>query len=208
MNEFEDAPLEEDLPTNIDGKVPQRERQVNIWKSDILFYERIRRENGASVIGIRMERGIMADFIKITDAILDVLSPDDLCTKWNEEIMLLGTWGKDLNQLFRKCYHLTNNIPTNSKGTKLFTLNYAIVMGLPFEELHYNESLNQVLHKVLSLLDNEDINPQNIPYDHFLDMEKSEEQMKRMQSSVVKKKDDEGKFGRRVDVTENNRRLF
>lgn len=170
-----------------DGKLPERERLVNIWRAEIEFFERLRRENGAAVIGVRLIAGPDHDADAVADYIIDSLAPSDLFTRFRHDIALIDVWGKDLNELFKICHLLRKGIPV-VKNEPAFRLHFALVMGIPFSELHHNESLMQVLHKVLSLLhDCHDEAPDFIPYDHFMDMEKTTEQFERMKLWKVKR---------------------
>lgn len=174
---------EDKIAKDIIDRMPQRERLINIWKSEIELYERQRRENGAAVIGIRMIKGPDYDFERINEFLVDCVRSNDLFTKFNENTALLDIWGNDQSQLMRICERIHGIIPENKAGEKEFDLRFAFVQGIPFLELHQNDSLQQVLHRLLMLLAQaEKENSDYIPYDHFLDMSKTEAQEKRLKS--------------------------
>ena len=172
---------------SLGGKLIERSRLVNIWKAEIEFYERRRRFNGAAVIAVRhVPRSTRYSYDDIIDYIIESLRYDDLYTQFNERTSLIDTWGKDLDILRKKCKRLRNNIPLNSNGEKEFDLEFSIVSSIPFDELHHTDTLKQVMHRVLELLE---LNQGQtiIPHDDFLDMEKTVVQAKRMEKYEVPK---------------------
>jgi hypothetical protein len=160
--------------------VPDRERRINIWKAEIEYYERIRRQNGASVIGVRAVP-ISSEFSRdfITDFLVDHMEYDELFTVFNDDISIIDCWGIDLIALIDKCESIRNDIPKASNNTKGFNLEFAIVGEIPFEEMHHQDTLELVLHRVLTLLNNIH-GKSEIAHDYYPNMRKSAAQERRL----------------------------
>lgn len=189
----------ERLTDEVLNQMPQRERLVNIWKAEIEFYERLRRENGAAVIGVRLLEGPKHHLDEITDFLIDSIRANDLFTKFNGDTALVDIWGNDLNQLNRICTRIRSNIPKDAAGQLAFDLRFSMVIGIPFLELHQQDTLKLVLHRVLSLLvQSEDKAGDYVPYDHFMDMEKSPEQDERMKQYTIARPSKEAKKTHRI----------
>jgi len=187
------------ITEDILNQMPQRERLINIWKTEIEFYERLRRENGAAVIGVRLIEGPHYHYDEITEFLIDNIRANDLFTKFNANTALIDCWGNDLNQVNKICARIRRTIPLDKARQPEFDLRFAIVMGIPFLELHYPDSLKQVLHRVLALLVQTEEKPADyIPYDHFMDLEKSPEQEERMKSYTIKRPSAEVKKTKRI----------
>ncbi len=188
------------IAQDILNQMPQRERLVNIWKAEIEFYERLRRENGATVLGIRLIEGPKHHLDEITDFLIDSIRANDLFTKFNSNTALVDCWGNDLSQLNRICTRISGAIPKTSTGIPCFELRFAMVIGIPFLELHYPDTLEIVLHRVLSLLVHSEDKPVDyVPYDHFLDMEKSPEMEVRMKAYTIQRPKGEVKKSRKLN---------
>lgn len=203
-------PDEARITEDVLNQMPQRERLINIWKTEIEFYERLRRENGAAVLGVRLHEGPHHSFDEITDFLIDNIRANDLFTKFNQDTALIDTWGNDLNQMNKICSRILRSVPQDSAGQPQFQLRFAMVIGIPFLELHYPDSLKNVLHRVLSLLTQTKDKPADyIPYDHFMDLPKTTEQEERMKEYTIKRPSAEVKKSRRIwDELEDRPRLF
>lgn len=187
------------ISEDILNQMPQRERLVNIWKAEIEFYERLRRENGAAVIGIRLVEGPKHHYDEITDFLIDSIRANDLFTKFNASTALVDCWGNDINQLNKICARIRNSIPVDATGAHCFELRFSMVVGIPFLELHFPDTLEIVLHRVLSLLSQAEAEEKPmdyVPYDHFLDMEKKPEIEARMKDYTITRPKTERKKSR------------
>lgn len=166
---------------NLFSQVPERERRINIWKSEIEYYERMRRQNGASVIAVKIiPISEQYNEDKIQDYILENLTSEELYTQYEHDIALIDVWGKDLITLIKKCERIRNEIPKTDKGTKAFELEFALVGEIPFAELHFTDALKSVLHRVLTLLNSVSGKAQ-IAHDFYPNMRKNRAQNKRME---------------------------
>ena len=133
-----------------------------------------------------MPRSTRYSYDDIIDYIIESLRYDDLYTQFNERTSLIDTWGKDLDILHKKCNRLLDNIPLNTNGEKEFDLEFSIITSIPFDELHHTDTLKQVMHRVLELLEVNQ-NQAKISHDDFLEMEKTAKQAKRMEKYEIHK---------------------
>jgi len=72
------------------------------------------------------ERNYLID--SILTIVKDNISPNEVCTKWDENEFIALLFDADINNIYKKVHELQNIIQTHKyNNTKHFTLNYVVI---------------------------------------------------------------------------------